>query len=137
MMFEVEVKCGHVGKNHYILKKVPVMAESRKAAAALARLMPRVKHDHPDAIRRVRVIDAPRFVELVKVHQADPYFQCQSIQEQRKRCGSLDIIREERQRYPSKLQKTQPCKLHHVGKEIIRNPKRYQKYYITSEDIAA
>ena len=113
------------------------MAESRKAAAALARMMPRVKHDHPDAIRQVRVIDAPRYAELVKVHRADPYFQCQSVQEQRERCGNLDILQEERQRHPSKLQNTQLNKLHYVGKEIIRNPKRYQRYYITSEDIAA
>lgn len=137
MMFEVEVKCGHVGKNHYILKTVPVIAENKKAAAAKARLMPRVKHDHPDAVRQVRVIDAPRYAELVKVHRTDPYFQCHSIQEQRALCNDLELFQEVWIEPNSRGEKISQEKVLFVGKERIRNPKRYHKYYIASEDIAA
>ena len=137
MMFEVEVKCGHVGKNHYILKTVPVIAESKKAAAAKAKLMPRVKHDHPDAVRQVRVIDAPRYAELVKVHREDPYFQCRSIQEQRKLCNDLEIFPEVPHKQKSNRKMEPQEKVHFVGKERVQNLKRYQKYYIVSEDIAA
>ena len=137
MMFEVEIKCGHVGKNHFILKTVPVIAENKKAAAAKAKLMPRVKHDHPDAVRQVRVIDAPRYAELVKVHREDPYFQCRSIQEQRKLCNDLEIFPEVPHKQKSKCKMEPQEKVHFVGKERVQNLKRYQKYYIVSEDIAA
>lgn len=137
MMFEVEVKCGHVGKNHYILKTVPVIAENKKAAAAKARLLPRVKHDHPDAVRQVRVIDAPRYAELVKVHRTDLYFQCRSIQEQRELCNDLEIFLEVPQKQKSRRRTEPQERVRFVGKERVQNLKRYLKYYVVSEDIAA
>ena len=137
MMYEIEVKCGHVGRSNYILKTVPVQAENGKAAAAKARMMPRVKHDHPDAVRQVRVVDAPRYAELVRVHKADPYFQCHSIQEQRNLCPGMELFREDRKNKPEKSQYSNLKKPVYVGKELIRNPKKYLKYYEVSEEIAA
>lgn len=137
MLYEVDVKCGHVGKNYYIIKTVPVKAETGTEAADKARHMPRVKHDHPDAIRQVRVVDAPRFFELVAVHNSDPYFQCRSIQEQRELCPDLEIFQEEHSARPSSTKKELGKKTFYNGKEPIRNPKRYQRFYRTSEDDVA
>lgn len=137
MMFEVEVKCGHVGRNYYITKFVPVEAENAKAAAAKARALPRVKHDHPDAVRQVRVVDAPRFAELIAVHKADPFFKCHSIQEQRRFCHDLVIHYEKRDEQFWGAKRESKSKLHFAGKEKIRNMKRYQRFYRTSEDDAA
>lgn len=137
MLYEVIVKCGHVGKRNYILKTVPVCAEDKAQAAAKARMMPRVKHDHPDAIRQVRVVDAPRFAELVAVHRADPYFQCHCIQEQRALCHDLELLPEKRSDR-SFAGKNEPSKKAlYAGKVSIRNPKRYQRFYGKSEDDAA
>ena len=49
-LFEVEAKCGHVGRKYFTLKVFPVKANSRKEAAAIVRNIPRVKHHHKDAI---------------------------------------------------------------------------------------
>ena len=137
MLFEVEVKCGHVGRNNFTIRTVPVKAANGKEAAAKARMMPRVKHDHPDAIRQVRVIDAPRYAELVAAHKADPYFQCRCIQEQRELCTDLELFRENRRRDSTRTADTNRGRTCYSGKELIRNPKKYLRYYRDSEDNAA
>ncbi|MBQ1735140.1 MAG: hypothetical protein II038_09690 [Lachnospiraceae bacterium] len=137
MMYEVEVKCGHVGRNYYTVKTVPVIAESGMEAAERARMMPRVKHDHPDAIRQVRVVDAARFFELVNVHREDPYFRCHSIQEQNQLCPDLEILREERRDSTTWKKEAHSTRTYYDGKQRIRNPKKYMKYYDISEDKAA
>ncbi|MGN1372736.1 MAG: hypothetical protein ACI4VK_01660 [Candidatus Coproplasma sp.] len=57
MYFEVQAKCGHVGRHNYVIKNFYVKAESGKEAARKIRLAPRVKHDRKDAIIRVKQID--------------------------------------------------------------------------------
>lgn len=137
MMYEVEVKCGHVGRNYYTVKTVPVIAESGMEAAERARMMPRVKHDHPDAIRQVRVVDAAHFFELVNVHREDPYFHCHSIQEQKQLCPDLEIFCEERLDGTEEMKEANSARTYYDGKQRIRNPKKYMKYYYVSEDKAA
>lgn len=51
--FKVWAKCGHVGRNKYILKLFYIKANSKKEAALRIRMAPRVKHHHKDAIREV------------------------------------------------------------------------------------
>lgn len=82
--FEVETKCGHVGRNNYILIKFAVPALSREEAASKARNYKRVKHHHPDAIRDVREISFEEFIKLKAENDADPYLHCKNIQEQRR-----------------------------------------------------
>ena len=52
--FEVEAKCGHVGRTNCIWIRFAVVAESRTDAAKWARMFGRVKHDHTNAIGYVK-----------------------------------------------------------------------------------
>ncbi len=83
MYYCVTAKCGHVGKNFYILKDFAVVAESGKEAAAKARFFPRVKHHHKDAIRNVVKLNELEYMELKESNIKDPYLNCFNIQQQR------------------------------------------------------
>jgi hypothetical protein len=137
MMYEVEAKFGHVGKNQYVIKIIPVIAASGSDAAAYVRKMPRVKHHHPDAIRQVRVVDAPRYWELVELHEADPYFQCRSIQEQRVMCPDLELLPECRDEHSETKMREVSKRDFFVGKQRIRNPRKYLNNYYYREECAA
>lgn len=82
--FQVEAKCGHVGKNMCILVPFACIARDGKEAAARVRFFPRVKHHHKDAIRNVREISFAEFVKLRSENDADPFLHCKNPQEQRK-----------------------------------------------------
>ena len=98
--YEVKAKCGHVGKNNYIIGTLFLWAESGKIAAAVARRFPRVKHDHKDAIISVREISRAAYEKGRKSINETPYWSCVSVQEQRKRCPELGclILQEEKPR---------------------------------------
>lgn len=131
-MYEVCAKCGHVGRNYYVEKIFAVEAETKKAAAAIVRNMPRVKHHHSDAIRYVEEIDKYRFCEIINMNKADPYFSCHNIQEQRRTC-TLTLLEESD--YDEDRRRTreggQRPAFH--GKVKIRNPKKYYNKYAISE----
>ena len=55
MFFEVQAKCGHVGRNNYIVKKFYVKAESAKEAAKVIRSAPRVKHHQKEMLGTVKL----------------------------------------------------------------------------------
>lgn len=80
--FMVIAKCGHVGKKHYIPIKFAVVAESGKDAAKKARQIPRVKHNHKDAILDVKEITKEEFFEIKHINENDPYLKCKSRHEQ-------------------------------------------------------
>ena len=84
--FEVEAKCGHVGKTNCVWIRFAVVAESRKDAAKRARMFGRVKHDHPNAIGYVKEIDFESFMVLKAENDADPYLHCKSKREQNHIC---------------------------------------------------
>ena len=65
--FKVTCKCGHVGVKHYIRISLPVIAATRKGAAEIARYIPRVKHDHKDAILECKEITLGEFEELQEI----------------------------------------------------------------------
>jgi len=125
-MYEVCAKCGHVGRNYYVDKIFAVKAESGKEAAAIVRNLPRVKHDHKDAIRYVEVIDESRFEEIRKTNSEDPYFSCKNIQEQR---AAGDIEKVEEERIIARARRNRECSGLYYGKQMIRNPKKYVKMY--------
>ena len=52
----VTTKCGHVGKGHYVPITFPIKAENGKEAAKIARMLPRVKHHHWDAIQKALLV---------------------------------------------------------------------------------
>ena len=116
--YKVVAKCGHVGRNKYILRNFYVRALDGKEAAEIARRMPRVKHDHKDAIRSVDEIDLETYrLGLMEV-RSDPYRQCTSVQEQRRRCPGLDA----KIRYEEK--KSLPKKKMHMRSRLVEESKK-------------
>ena len=84
--YEVEAKCGHVGRNNYILKKFYVYADSGSDAATIVRYLPRVKHHHKDTIRKVIEITYEEYIEGLNSKYDDMYFQVSNSTEQREKC---------------------------------------------------
>ena len=87
--YAVTAKCGHVGKGKYIEVTFAIEATSGKEAARIGRMMPRVKHDHPQAIISVEKISFEEFVELANENAENPYLQCKNKQEQKATCPEL------------------------------------------------
>ena len=75
-------KAGHLGRNHYIPIWYPVEAENGREAAKIARFIPRVKHDHKDAILDCIKTDYEGFLAQIIENAKDPYLQCRSRHEQ-------------------------------------------------------
>ncbi len=80
--FKVTAKCGHVGKVFYYPGDLFIKAENGRDAARVARNMPRVKHDHKDAILNVEEIDWETYRAGKKDARKNPYFFCESVQQQ-------------------------------------------------------
>lgn len=80
--FKVQAKCGHVGRNHYILKWFYVKALTGEEAAKVVRDKPRVKHDQKDAIRNVKKITFEEYLTGLRLNSEDMYFKSTSKQEQ-------------------------------------------------------
>jgi hypothetical protein len=80
--FEVTAKCGHVGRGRYYQGLFYVQAENGKAAAAIVRMIPRVKHDRKDAIIAVVKISYAVYRKGSAAQRRNPYFECHSNQEQ-------------------------------------------------------
>ncbi len=88
--YAVETKCGHVGRRRCVIITFPIKAKSGKEAANIARRIPRVKHDHKDAILSVKHITEEEFLSLLENTNNDEYLHCKNIQEQRERCADLN-----------------------------------------------
>lgn len=88
--YKVEAKCGHVGKNWYFPAAFYITAENGREAAKVARVMPRVKHDHKDTILSVSEIDVDSYVLGKETIMDNPYWFCKNIQEQRIQCRNLE-----------------------------------------------
>lgn len=80
--YKVTCKCGHVSKKYFIRIAFPINADSGKEASQIARNLPRVKHDHKDAILDCKEIDYEEYLILQKINSKDPYLQCENKQEQ-------------------------------------------------------
>ena len=96
--YRVVAKCGHVGINQYVPIAFGIIAENGKDAARIARKMPRVKHDHKDAILSVEEISKKIYEEIRKINANDPYLRCHSIQEQNATCDLNDRLIPETQK---------------------------------------
>ena len=93
--FKVVCKCGHVGRRGYVPIQFPIRAESAKKAAAIARQIPRVKHNHKDAILDVCEIDYELYITMLKLNENNKYLRCSSKQEQKRLCDLENLIVEE------------------------------------------
>ncbi len=82
-MYSVLCKCGHVGRHRYMPIHFPVIAESKKEAAKIARDLPRVKHDHKDAILEVKQISEREYWNLKTENAQDPYLKINSKYQQK------------------------------------------------------
>ena len=80
--FKVITKCGHVGKKNYVPVAFAVEAESGKEAAKIARFLPRVKHDHKDAILDCKEVSYEEYLELREINLNDEYLKCHTKQQQ-------------------------------------------------------
>ena len=127
--FEVLAKCGHVGKGRYVKKTFPVEANTAAEAAAIVRYLPRVKHDHKDAIIRIKEIDVTRRNEIIAMNGQDPYFRCNNIQEQRKLCPHMEVFKEEEKEHTVSSKKEEHSKPVYYCKQQLRNSKRYLTRY--------
>lgn len=130
-MFEVCAKCGHVGRGRYVDKVFAVFASNAREAARIARDIPRVKHHKKDAITYVVEVDEIRFQEIIEQNVNDSYFACHSIQEQRSSCDLNNVV-DERYKYDSYYMDddyTESNRQYFSGKNKIRKPHKYHKYY--------
>lgn len=85
----VKAQFGHVGRNNYIIKTIPVYAENGKEAAYKVRWMGRVKHNRKDAIIEVRKCTLEEYLEQKEINAHDPYFSVKSKQEQVVLCEDI------------------------------------------------
>ena len=86
-----------MGLGKYVEKTFPIVANDAKEAAKIARKKGRVQHHQKDAIKNVKELTHDEYLEQVKIHEADEYFKCHSVQEQRTKCPEVydQVIMEE------------------------------------------
>ena len=123
--FVVSAKCGHVGRNNYIIKKFYVKAKNGEDAAAIVRNKPRVKHTRKDAIKSVEIIDEEQYLQGLKDMREDKYFKVTSKQQQIKfgAVNYCEVFREVSEE-PKKYRKS--CKGQQLRYEILE--KEWKKY---------
>lgn len=125
--YAVKCKCGHVGKNNCIIITFPVVAESGKDAAKIARMIPRCKHHHKDCIREVTKIDYEEYLRIKEVNNNDLYLQCKCIQEQNQ-LDLSDRIEEDMNSSENEHFKEEIIHKIYKGKTKIRNPKKFFRF---------
>ena len=125
--YEVTAKCGHVGKGYYIPIRFPVRAETASEAAVVTRAMPRVKHDHKDAILSVREVNIFEYDDLRQVNHYDPYLLCKSRREQMMEYDAIYNRLMEERRNSFYRERELSEKAIYDGKKRIRNVRRYAR----------
>ena len=125
--YHVTAKCGHVGKGYYIPITFAVKAGSATEAASYTRLIPRVKHDHKDAILQVEEVDIIDYLDLYYYNSFDPYLQCRNKREQMQEYDTIIFRIKEEDKRDYNTGKEMPDKPIYAGKKRIRNVRRYAK----------
>lgn len=120
--YKATVKCGHVGRNHYILKSIYIKAEDGKEAALKARNTPRVKHHQKDAIKNVRLITLQQYSLGVRASANDLYFKVHNSSEQRelRAVDPIDIIDEPKEIKYRKKRNGQHIRYEYLCKEMTK-----------------
>lgn len=120
--YKVLAKCGHVGRNRYILKWFYLKANNGKEAAKIIRFTPRVKHQHRDAIREVVKIDLDEYVSGIKIMASDMYFNVHNSSDQKlyNRIKQEDVYPEIEEKKYKKKRNGQRLKYESLEKEWKR-----------------
>ena len=120
--FKVQAKCGHVGRNHYVLKWFYVKALTGQEAAKVVRETPRVKHNQKKAIKDVIEIHFEEYLAGLKINSEDMYFKCTNKQEQEfyKCVKPEEIYPEEKKPNYKKKRNGQRIKNNFLEKEMKR-----------------
>ena len=124
----VKAQFGHVGRNNYIIKTIPVYAEDGKDAAYKVRWMGRVKHNRKDAIIEVKKCSLEEYLEQKEINANDPYFSVHSKQEQEALCKDIVdqiISYETLVSKPNKLERINKVKFKMKKNKIIHNEALY------------
>lgn len=123
----VKAQFGHVGRNNYIIKTIPVYAEDGKEAAYKVRWMGRVKHNRKDAILEVKKCTFEEYLEQKEINSHDPYFSVHSKQEQEALCEDIvdQIISYELPSKVNKLERVNKVKYKMKKNKIIHNEALY------------
>lgn len=90
--YKVICKCGHVGRKHYVPIQFAIIAENGTEAAKIGRNLPRVKHQHKDAVLNVIKINYEDYLELKEINNNDPYLKCKNKQQQNDTCDLTNRI---------------------------------------------
>lgn len=126
--YAVTCKCGHCdSKKLYCPITFAVMASNGKDAAAKARMIPRVKHDHKDCVLDVKEITLDAYEEIERSNAANPFLRCTSIQMERRFDLSGTFLKDDYYDSPDyEEEKKQPSnKSVFQGKRRIKHPWRY------------
>lgn len=125
--YKVQAKCGHVGRNNYILKWFYVKAEDGEEAAKIVRNKPRVKHHHKYAIKVVEKINREEYLNGIRCNQEDKYFQSHSSSEQRllNAVSYEERLPEEEMLHYKKTQAKRQLKYAILEKEWAKSSRRY------------
>ena len=131
--FRVTCKCGHVGRQFFVRIDFPVNADSGKEAAAIARQLPRVKHDHKDAILNCVEIDYEEYQILQKINNNDPYLKCKNPQEQAHIFGFAERLESE-PRFAREINKSRKNVVEFKNKKRNYAEKSYISYQMDYEN---
>ena len=85
----VSTKCGHVGRNKFVMVDFAIKAETAKEAASVAKKLPRVKKHWRDVISKVREVSQDGFYEQILENSKDNYLKSKCIQDQRTMCNDI------------------------------------------------
>ncbi len=124
--FEVAAKCGHVGRGYYYEGHFFVAARCASNAAQAIKSVPRVKHDHGDAILWTKEISHEEYVCGCIAMENNPYFNATNSREQ---AAIWDLI--EQDIYPETDRQIAYRNRHSKNKEkdISESRYGYRKYY--------
>lgn len=114
--YKVICKCGHVGRKNYVPIQFAIIAENGKEAAKIARQLPRVKHNHKDAILKVEKIDLKQFLEIKEINDSDQYLHCHSRKEQNLFCDLLNRLVEDT--HNQKVEHSEEDRIHRVAYKL-------------------
>jgi hypothetical protein len=127
--FIVTAKCGHVRRANYIPIDFPVVAPNGKEAAAIARQLPRVKHDHKDAIISVIEVSGEEFARQRFINSNDPFLHIANRREHKVLAPLFEhrIVPESEEVIYKNAQRKSSRKTIHFGKERVRNPRKWAR----------
>ena len=131
--FRVTCKCGHVGRQFFVRIDFPINADSGKEAASIARQLPRVKHDHKDAILNCVEIDYEEYQILQKINNNDPYLKCKNPQEQAHIFGFAERLESE-PRFAKEINKSRKNVVEFKNKKRNYAEKSYISYQMDYEN---